>query len=91
VDPKEAWDILERLHASKGFQRKVNLSQKPNGLQKSSTTSLTDHENDFRDILEEMSAVSKIIEVKSLSSYIYDRSRMNINTLQACWKCPLKG
>jgi gag-polypeptide of LTR copia-type/Domain of unknown function (DUF1981) len=63
VDPKEAWVILKRLYASKGFQRKVNLSH---GLRKSSTTSLADHENDFRDILEEMSAVAKFIELEEL-------------------------
>jgi hypothetical protein len=49
-DPKEAWDILQRLNAAKGIQR----SNKLRDLQKSPTTSLTDHENAFRDILEEM-------------------------------------
>jgi gag-polypeptide of LTR copia-type len=65
-DPKEAWDILERLHASKSFQRKLNLIRKLHGLRKSATTTLTDHENSFHDTLEELSAIGKVFDLENL-------------------------
>jgi hypothetical protein len=65
-DPKEAWDILNRLHASKGFQRKQNLLEKLNSLRKSPTTTLDDHETDFRSILEELSAAGKFLDANDL-------------------------
>lgn len=72
-DPKEAWDILDRLHAGKGLQRKLNLSRKLHNLRKSSTTTLTDHENSFRDTLEQLSAIGKVFDLEDLI-IIYLRS-----------------
>src|ERR1700679_2428114 len=42
-DPKEAWDILARLHQPKGLQRKLFLSRQLYDLRKAPSTKLDEH------------------------------------------------
>src|SRR5436305_2037696 len=63
---KQAWNELEKIHASKGNQRKFSLMRQLYRIDMSPDSSLVDHERTFDGFVEGLSAMGKDIEEEDL-------------------------
>ena len=63
---KDAWDELQRVHASNDKQRKFSLLRRLYRLDMSPNGSLLDHERMFDDLVQSLSAIGKTIDSDEL-------------------------
>ena len=63
---KNAWDELEKVHASKNKQRKFNLLRRLYDLRMAPGSSLTDHEREYDGLIEGLAAMGRVIEPEDL-------------------------
>ena len=63
---KDAWDELEKVHASKNKQRRFNLLRRLYDVRMASGSLLADHEREFDGLVEGLASVGRIIDPEDL-------------------------
>jgi len=63
---KDAWDELEKVHASKNKQRRFNLLRRLYDVRMASGSPLADHEREFDGLVEGLASMGRIIDPEDL-------------------------